>query len=174
MLSILEAVWQGRTIDLPVDKEYSLVQLAHEIGAVALEDGEKIAEEILARERGHNCSIGFGVATPHIGVPGKGELVCAVGWSKEGLDYGACNGQPVHMLIMYRIPESRRSAYLDEMAAISRAIKTLGEKPINNEKDRTKFINALIEQTQDARSAAARPEPGFHPSTKAVVKGKRK
>lgn len=174
MLSLLEAVWQGRTIDLPVDKEYALVQLAHEIGAVALEDAEKIGEEILVRERGHNCSIGFGVACPHVRASGPGELVCAVGWSHEGIDYGACNGQPVHLLIMYRIPEAKRAAYLEEMAAVSRAIKTLGEKPINNEKDRTKFINALIEQTQDARPAAGRPEPSFHASTKGVVKAKRK
>lgn len=173
MLSLLDAVWQGRTIDLPVDKEYALVQLAHEIGAVALEDAEKIGEEILVRERGHNCSIGFGVACPHVRATGPGELVCAVGWSREGIDYGACNGQPVHMLIMYRIPESKRSAYLEEMAAISRAIKTLGERPINNEKDRTKFINALIEQTQGAGASSGAPQPGFRLST-AAVKAKKK
>ena len=173
MLSILEAVWQGRTIDLPSDKEYALVQLAHEIGAVALEDGEKLAGEILAREKGHNCGIGLGVACPHVGVPGAGELLCAVGWSAEGIEYGACNGRPVHLVIMYRIPESKRGAYLEEMAAVSRALKEMGERPVATAKDRTKFIDTLIEQTQTAPpptkvEEAFRPRPGILPKPKRI------
>ncbi len=160
MLAILDAVWKGRTIHLLDDKDQALTQLAQEIAAVALEDGGKIISEILARERGHNCSIGLGVACPHARAPGRGELVCAVGWNGLGIDYGACNGQPVHLVIMYRIPEDKRAAYLEEMAAISRALKAIGEKPVTNEKERTAFINALIEQTKGAAQPAASFRPG--------------
>src|SRR5882762_6179928 len=115
MLSALEALWQGRAFDLPEgDKDKALEFLAREIAASLSVNGKKLADEMISRERGHNCSIGLGVAFPHVRSSEPGDIACAVGWSEQGLEYEACNGKPVHLILMYRVPDAKKDEYLQE------------------------------------------------------------
>lgn len=128
MKSLLHALNDGRLIELPDnDKTMALEYLAAIIEAIPdLQlSGEGVAERVLAREQSCHTGIGKGWACPHARFSGDGEVVCAVGWSPEGIDYGAPDGLPVHFLVMYFVPEAQKHAYLKEISSLAKAITTL-------------------------------------------------
>jgi PTS system nitrogen regulatory IIA component len=128
MKSLLNALQDGRLIELPdTDKEKSLKYLAHIIEAVPdLASSPELAEAMLAREQSQNTGIGHGVACPHVRASGAGELLCAVGWSPAGIKYGSTDGEEVHLVVMYYIPDTQKSAYLKEISALAGAIHKAG------------------------------------------------
>jgi PTS system nitrogen regulatory IIA component len=128
MKSLLNALQDGRLVELPEsDKEKSLRYLAHLIEAIPEIGGNlELAEEMLAREAAANTGIGLGVACPHVRGPGTGELLCAVGWSPSGIDYGSKDGRKVYLVVMYYIPESQKNMYLKEVSALAGAVKKEG------------------------------------------------
>jgi PTS system nitrogen regulatory IIA component len=129
MKCILDALHDGRLIELPDNhKEKALEYLATLIEAIpdlGVEGG--ITEKVLAREAAHNTGIGKGWACPHARSAVHGDMVCSLGWSPAGIDYGAPDGQPVHMVVMYFVPESQKNSYLKEISSLARAIQTQPE-----------------------------------------------
>jgi PTS system nitrogen regulatory IIA component len=125
MKSLLNALQEGRLVELPEeDKEKSLEYLAHLIEAVPdLAGSPELAEEMIARERTHNTGIGSGVACPHVRATGGGDLLCAVGWTPSGIDYGASDGKKVHLVVMYYIPDAQKNVYLKEISSLASAIR---------------------------------------------------
>ncbi len=125
MKSLLNALQEGRLIELPDgDKDRSLQYLATLIEAVPdFRRGVDFAEVVLSRERAANTAIGSGWACPHGRVSGEGDLLCAIGWSPAGIDWGAPDGRPVHVVIMHCIPDSEKNVYLKEISTLARVIQ---------------------------------------------------
>lgn len=126
MKSLLNALQEGRLIELPdIHKVEALEYLAALIEAipdVGVEGG--ITENVLAREGSHNTGIGKGWACPHARSMRDGELLCSVGWSPKGIDYGSPDGMPVHLVVMYYVPDTQKNAYLKEISSLAKAIQT--------------------------------------------------
>ena len=75
--------------------------------------------------RDSNTSIGNGWACPHARTKSDGELLCAIGWSPKGIEYGASDGAPVHLVVMYYVPDSQKNAYLKEISSLAKAVLTV-------------------------------------------------
>ncbi|HUJ28908.1 MAG TPA: PTS sugar transporter subunit IIA [Myxococcales bacterium] len=129
MRALLTALREGRLVELPeANKERALEYLANLIEAVPdMPSVGELYEAMLARERTMNTAIGRGIACPHVRAAGNGELVCAVGWSPSGIDYGAPDGKKVHLVVMYYIPESQKNVYLKEISSLAAAAKREGD-----------------------------------------------
>jgi mannitol/fructose-specific phosphotransferase system IIA component (Ntr-type) len=156
MKSFLNALQEGRLIELPdVDKNKALAYLAHMIEAVPdLAGSPELAEEMLAREAQCNTGIGLGVACPHVRAGGGGELLCAVGWTPVGIDYGASDGKKVHLVVMYYIPDAQKNVYLKEISALAGAIrKEDGIQPIATAEDIATVRERLLDWVQAAIEA---------------------
>ena len=125
MQSLLDALKDGRLVELPDnDKEKALQYLAHLIEAIPeIGGGVDLEEDVCKREKASNTGIGLGVACPHVRVPRNGNLLCAVGWSPAGVNYGAMDNEHVHLIFMYYIPDSAKTAYLREISFLAMAIK---------------------------------------------------
>jgi len=74
------------------------------------------------REKQFNTGIGKGVAVPHCRVDVDGELLCSVGWSPKGIAYGSPDGQPVHLIFMYYVPDGQRNLYLKEISGLAKVL----------------------------------------------------
>ena len=129
MRALLTALREGRLVELPdADKDKALEYLANLIEAVPdMPSVGELYEAMLARERTMNTAIGRGIACPHVRAAGSGELVCAVGWSPAGIDYGAPDSKRVHLVVMYYIPESQKNVYLKEISSLAAAAKREGD-----------------------------------------------
>ncbi len=125
MKSLIEALKNGRLVELPADcdKAGALELLANLIEAVPdIGTTADLVKGIMEREAEANTGIGHGVACPHCRVESDGELLCAVGWSPQGIAYGASDGKPVHLVVMYSVPNQRRNAYLKEISGLAKAV----------------------------------------------------
>jgi mannitol/fructose-specific phosphotransferase system IIA component (Ntr-type) len=124
MKSLLNALQEGRLVELPDNIKNDALEflgtLIEAIPGVPVDDG--ITEKALARESLHNTGIGKGWACPHATTEHDGELVCSVGWSPDGVDYGSPDGVPVHLIVMYYVPDTQRNAYLKEISQLAKAI----------------------------------------------------
>lgn len=125
MDSLLDALQEGRLIELPedYDKEDALRFLAHILEAIpSLPAGTDVAGLILAKEESTKTSLGKGWACPDARVHFDEDLICVVGWSPKGIDYGAPDGIPVKIIAMYLVPENQRSNYLREVSLLAKAL----------------------------------------------------
>jgi len=163
MKCILDALHDGRLIELPDNqKGRALEYLATLIEAIPDLGVEGITEKVVAREQAHNTGIGKGWACPHARSPVHGEMVCSLGWSPAGIDYGAPDCEPVHMVVMYFVPESQKNSYLKEISSLARAIQTQPEmqdlKSLSDLNDvRHKLLDAItIALASTAPEAKAR------------------
>ena len=124
MKALLNALQEGRLVELPdnikTDALEFLGTLLEAIPEIADEGG--ITEKAFAREKQHNTGIGKGWACPHATSDHDGELLCSVGWSPKGIDYGSPDGVPVHLVVMYYVPDSQRNSYLKEISQLAKAI----------------------------------------------------
>lgn len=123
MKALLNALQEGRLVELPDNvKNDALEFLGALLEAVPEVGDEGITEKALAREKLHSTGIGKGWACPHATTDHEGELLCSVGWSPQGIDYGAPDGVKVHLVVMYFVPDSQRNAYLKEISQLAKAI----------------------------------------------------
>lgn len=163
MKCILNALQEGRFIELPNNDKFSAFSiLASLIEAIPdIPRGTDVAESVIARERETNTGFGGGWAFPHVRSRQEGELLCAVGWSPVGIDYGAADGKPVRVIVMYYIPSNQMNVYLKEVSSLARLLKADGELlAFDNLKD----LDSVRHRLLDIITAAV--DAGI-PSTKA-------
>jgi len=150
MRSILTALQEGRLFELPEvgGKPRALGFLARILDANPdIEVGTDTIEEVNRREEECNTGIGLGVGVPHIRARREeGELFCAIGWSPQGVEYGAADSKPVHLVVMYYIPGAQKNVYLKEISTLVKAIrKTGGIDPIAKATDLNVVRNLLLD-----------------------------
>jgi mannitol/fructose-specific phosphotransferase system IIA component (Ntr-type) len=149
MRSVLTALQEGRLFELPdTGKPRSLTFLARILDANPnIEVGTDAIEEIQLREQECNTGIGLGVAVPHVRARREeGELYCAIGWSAQGIDYGAQDGALVHLVFMYYIPGAQKNVYLKEISTLIKAVrKSGGMEPIAHAPDLNAVRNLLLD-----------------------------
>lgn len=110
------------------------------------EDKKKIVLETLKkREQIGSTGIGKGIAIPHCRSAVLDRVYLVVGRSKEGIDFDAIDGKPVHIFFLLcaspRDPESRYLITLGKIAQISR--KLAREKRYMKIEDENEFIEYL-------------------------------
>jgi len=149
MRSILTALQEGRLFELPeAGKARALEFLARILDANPdIEVGSDTIEEIQQREQECNTGIGMGVGVPHVRARREeGELFCAIGWSSQGIEYGASDGKPVHLVVMYYIPGAQKNVYLKEISGLVKAIrKSGGMEAIAHAADLNSVRNLLLD-----------------------------
>lgn len=149
MRSILTALQEGRLFELPeTGKDRSLEFLARILDANPdIDVGTDAIEEVKRREQEYNTGIGLGVAVPHVRTQREeGELYCAIGWSAQGIEYGAEDNKAVHLVFMYYIPGAQKNVYLKEISSLVKAIKQSGGiEPIAHANDLNVVRNLLLD-----------------------------
>jgi nitrogen PTS system EIIA component len=162
MDSLLDALQQGRLIELPENnRDHALQLLAHILEAIpSVPIGTDVVELVMERERAESTALGKGWACPHARVPFEEELVCAVGWSPTGLDYGAPDGTPMSIIAMYLVPANQRNHYLREISMLAKALSAYAEPDkLRSAKDLNEvrhYLLDLIGSTKDTVGPDAR------------------
>jgi mannitol/fructose-specific phosphotransferase system IIA component (Ntr-type) len=116
-----ELVWS----DLPAGGRQGLLRdLAERIAAQGgVGDAGELFAKLWERESLGTTAVGAGIAIPHCKLPGLRRGVVAVGISRAGVDFGASDGEPVHVLFLVVSPADSPAEHLQVLAAISRWLK---------------------------------------------------
>lgn len=156
MNTILDALQEGRLFELPDnDKTDALQFLAHVIEAFPeVPAGTDVFGYVMKREGGTNTALGKGWACPHARVPFDGDLMCAIGWSPTGIDYGASDGEPVVLVVMHLVPDNQRNHYLREISLLAKALETYPRldklRDVKDLNDVRNYLLDLIDVTKES------------------------
>ena len=158
MKALLNALQEGRLVELPNNNKTDALRflgtLLEAIPDVPNDEG--ITENALNREMAHSTAIGKGWACPHATTKLSGELYCAVGWSPTGIDFEASDSMPVHLVVMYYVPDSQRHAYLKEISLLAKAINSKADLQRPQElTELSKIRNALLDAIAHAIDSVA-------------------
>jgi len=98
----------------------ALTELVEVLAALPeVEDRNELLQAILQRERDLSTAMGFGFAVPHAKIFSVREFVMAVGLSREGIEFDAIDGQPVHLVVMIAGPVNRQRRYLQLLRQVT-------------------------------------------------------
>ncbi len=98
-----------------------LVDLIAESGK--LKDKKALISVILKREKLGSTGIGNGVAIPHAKSDKIKNFILAFARKREGLDYGALDGEKTYLFFLLASPESNVGGHLKILSNISRLVK---------------------------------------------------
>lgn len=154
MDSLLDALQEGRLIELPDNsKDHALQFLAHIIEAIpSVPNGTDVSGLVLSREQSSITALGRGFACPHARVPYDDDLICSVGWSPQGIDYGAPDNGPVRIVIMYLVPDNQRNHYLKEVSMLAKALMEGGPDVLSDANDLDTVRNYLLDLVSTTKS----------------------
>jgi nitrogen PTS system EIIA component len=126
MDTLLDALQEGRLFELPEnDKAHALQFLAHIIEAFPeMPAGTDVVAHVMTREEATTTALGKGWACPHARITFDEDLMCVVGWSPAGIGYGAPDGLPVSIIVMYLVPANQRNHFLREVSILAKALET--------------------------------------------------
>ena len=94
-------------------KELALADLIESISVLHPEcDRTELFTAIMEREKKMSTGIGNGVAIPHASCRGIVNMSGAIGVSKQGIDYGALDKKPAHVVFLLAINEKADENHL--------------------------------------------------------------
>ncbi|MBF0177938.1 MAG: PTS sugar transporter subunit IIA [Magnetococcales bacterium] len=106
------------------DKNGVLSQLAEVLAADMTGVRSKRVLEILwEREKLGSTGIGQGIAIPHGRVPGLSVPMAALARSRNGVEFMALDGQPVHLVMALLLPTEASEAHLQILADMFRLLR---------------------------------------------------
>jgi mannitol/fructose-specific phosphotransferase system IIA component (Ntr-type) len=92
----------------------------------SLAEADPVLEQLMVRESTESTGIGGGLAIPHTRVAGLGNLVCALGRSRAGLDFKALDRRPVYLIFLICYPPSQQTTYINFIATLARFLREKG------------------------------------------------
>jgi PTS system nitrogen regulatory IIA component len=105
-------------------KQEILLELVEPLQEATLIDNvDVVVKIIMEREKLGSTGIGDGVAIPHGKMKNIDNIICAVGRSKEGVDFDAVDRQPVHIFFLVLAPEDSASLHLKVLSRISKILR---------------------------------------------------
>jgi len=122
-IDAVEPRLSGTTGEEVIDE---LLRLVKRTGRIV--DFEAARKAVLDREKLMSTGVGDGVAIPHGRTDAVESLVCAVGVRREGVDFGAVDGQPVRIFVLALTPEAGSDPYLQFVAAVVAALDDEGRQ----------------------------------------------
>ena len=107
-------------------------------GKIKPENRDAISAVVRKREASMSTGIGFGIGIPHASTDLiSGDVVGALGRSRNGVDFDALDNQPVHLVMLFLVQQGQFQKHLHTLANIAKLLH------------RADFRQAL-EQAQDA------------------------
>ena len=82
----------------------------------------EVEEALLVRERSMTTGMEQGIAIPHAAVDGIDEVICVVGISPGGIEFGALDGEPARIIVCLVIPRAKKLLHIKTLAAIARLL----------------------------------------------------
>ena len=98
----------------------------HINGRKGLRNAEEILQAVLRREDALKTALGSGVAIPHARLAGIKEPVVFVATTKDGVAWGAPDGRPVDVIVLFLSPAAATDIHLKILSAVGDLMQQQG------------------------------------------------
>ena len=147
MVKQLGEIFDPRSIKLDFNgktKETVLTELVDSIAAFHPECGKaELFDAVMAREKKMSTGIGNGIAIPHVFYGGITGMDGALGVIKQGIDYGALDDKPVHVIFLLVINRQAEEYHLRILNLISKLTES-GEIALIRTAKSVEEIHAIL------------------------------
>lgn len=99
-----------------------LIQNLVDTGRIQPEHQPAIAAVVKRRENSMSTGIGFGIGIPHASTDLIGEVTGALGRSRSGVSFDALDNQPVHLVMLFLVPQGQFQKHLHTLANIAKLL----------------------------------------------------
>lgn len=116
-------------------------------GKINPEHREAITAVVRKRETSMSTGIGFGIGIPHASTDLIYEVVGALGRSRKGVDFSALDNQPVHLVMLFLVPQGQFQKHLHTLANIAKMLhKSDFRQALELAPDAESMLQAIKEQ----------------------------
>jgi fructose-specific phosphotransferase system IIA component len=102
-----------------IDELINQLVAHHKIKA---EHRDAIAESVKKREKSMSTGIGFGIGIPHASSDLVGEVVGAIGRSRNGVQFDALDGKPVKLVVLFLVPQGQFQKHVHTLANLAKLL----------------------------------------------------
>ena len=89
---------------------------------IKAEHREQIVAVVRKRENSMSTGIGFGIGIPHASTDLIHEVTGALGRSSAGINFDALDNQPVHLVMLFLVPQGQFQKHLHTLASIAKML----------------------------------------------------
>jgi mannitol/fructose-specific phosphotransferase system IIA component (Ntr-type) len=97
-----------------------LVAVLVKTARVAPGRADAVAEAVRAREQTMSTGIGHGVGIPHAATEHVERVEAVLGIARHDVDFAALDECPVHIVVLFVVPQNQFQAHLDTLSSIAR------------------------------------------------------
>jgi len=95
-----------------------------------------------------STGIGFGIGIPHASTDLIQEVVGALGRSRPGVDFDALDNQPVHLVMLFLVPQGQFQKHLHTLANIAKLLhRAEFRKALEEAPDADAMLTIIRDQT---------------------------
>jgi mannitol/fructose-specific phosphotransferase system IIA component (Ntr-type) len=91
-------------------------------GKIQAKDRAAIVATIRKRENAMSTGIGFGIGIPHASTDLLTDVVGGLGRSTKGIDFDSLDNQPVHLVMLFLVPQGQFQKHLHTLANIAKLL----------------------------------------------------
>ena len=99
-----------------------LINRLVECGKIKPENRDQIAAVVKKRETSMSTGIGFGIGIPHASTDLIYDVVGAFGRSTKGVNFDALDNNPVHLVMLFLVPQGQFQKHLHTLANIAKRL----------------------------------------------------
>ena len=96
------------------------------MGKIESGQRQKILASVWRRESLFTTGVGFAIAIAHAEIDSVSEVVAAVGRSRDGIEFEAADGKPVHLVLLLLVPEGQFKKLVAALANFAKLIHRKG------------------------------------------------
>ncbi|MBN1257909.1 MAG: PTS sugar transporter subunit IIA [Planctomycetes bacterium] len=129
----------------------TMVDVLVATGQVRQETRKGILKALQEREKLGSTGIGQSVAIPHAKHPSIKKIVGVLGRSREGVEFDALDGKPVHLFFLVISNQNSPSDHLECLAYISKYLRDDNfRRFLLNARDKAEIIELLAEADENS------------------------
>jgi mannitol/fructose-specific phosphotransferase system IIA component (Ntr-type) len=99
-----------------------LLSVLAETAGLAHDKAVAVAAAVHAREQTMSTGIGHGIGIPHAPTDHVERVEAVLGISRSGIDFSALDGEPVHIVLLFVVPQQQFQEHLNTLANIARVL----------------------------------------------------
>ena len=122
-----------------------------------VQDLDAARQALWQRERSMSTGLQYGVAIPHGRTDSVPQLVCAVGITREGVDFDSMDGEPSRIFVITLSPQSKPAPHIQFMSTISQILNSAGRERVLACQTASEICGIFVSPPPEVRRPAPAP-----------------
>ena len=142
------------------DKPEALKEMADLLFGKGAKEAERTAELLADREAISTTAVGHGVALPHCRSKDAQRIRVAIGHSPTGIDFGASDKQPAHILIALVSPTDAHGQHLNALSRLATLFSQERVRALIPRMQQPSELLALLQAEEERQRTGVKPRSG--------------